>query len=591
MALSNLRVVISWVPIFVICRQIKTYLAIAILIVLLSAHILQSRIVVVSVHLAPILWLAIVSRYVYWFVNRRLLYRKQSSLPHSFFLGHVGVLSKTKRSLPPDVHIQVLISILADTYDLRRQGVFYLDLYPIQTEPFMVLIRPETIQQATVSLPKHSVAYSKYTPVIGKETLVVADGQKWKELRARFSPNFSHSAVLNFRNEMIYEAELFVDKLNDIVSSGGFISSMDELVVDPLSNIIGHIVLGEQLRSPSSSDDVVSSLQIASQLIHGSTTSISLTNLNPRHQLRVRHFANKSTEQIRDKVFNRWHSIMSHSEKAISSNNDHKMSLVEHVLIDNAQRYGALSADTVEMLVENVKSLIFAGLDTSSTVFCYVLFELSRHPKSLELLRKEHDQIFGRDVENAAEKLRSNPKLESEMTFTLAVIKETMRLYTPVGSTRMGKPGFDIVYDFEGTRHFFPTEGSMVYLAGPALHRDPTIFPEPSEFHPERFLPIRHSRFPVIPKHAYRPFERGPRTCLGQELAVSELKLLLLLVSRSFDFREAYEELDRNSNVPRPVEVDNLVSAGGRAYQVMYTTAKPKNGVPMWCSRRVNTEI
>ena len=43
---------------------------------------------------------------------------------------------------------------------------------------------------------------------------------------------------------------------------------------------------------------------------------------------------------------------------------------------------------------------------------------------------------------------------------------------------------------------------------------------------------------------AWRPFERGPRACIGHGLAILEMKVLLVLVVREFEFVEGYEDGD-----------------------------------------------
>jgi cytochrome P450 len=71
------------------------------------------------------------------------------------------------------------------------------------------------------------------------------------------------------------------------------------------------------------------------------------------------------------------------------------------------------------------------------------------------------------------------------------------------------------------------------------------------EFAPERWLQddelnmhlsqnkdhdrYREARF-VGPPSAWRPFERGPRNCIGQELAMIEARLILASVVRRYDF-------------------------------------------------------
>jgi hypothetical protein len=165
------------------------------------------------------------------------------------------------------------------------------------------------------------------------------------------------------------------------------------------------------------------------------------------------------------------------------------------------------------------------------------------------------------------------------------------------------------------------------------LFRSPLEFPNPHLFLPQRFLP---ADFPFPPKStstftsppapntttppnpnaqsinpdAYRPFERGPRNCIGQELALLELKVILVLLVRRFSFREAYVELDarrsggmrggwfgpggakvgskappREGNVGEGVSEKKEVDEwGGRAYLVSLASNKPKEGIPVWVS-------
>jgi cytochrome P450 len=130
----------------------------------------------------------------------------------------------------------------------------------------------------------------------------------------------------------------------------------------------------------------------------------------------------------------------------------------------------------------------------------------------------------------------------------------------------------------------YPASGFMVWLSNNITMHDPESFPSPYSFIPHRFLPDK-SPFPPIPKNAYRPFERGSRDCIGQELAMLESRVVLALTVRRFDFKEAYEELDRRLGRKGKV-FEHCAKVGGRAYQILWTTAKPKDGLPVWVTER-----
>lgn len=73
----------------------------------------------------------------------------------------------------------------------------------------------------------------------------------------------------------------------------------------------------------------------------------------------------------------------------------------------------------------------------------YALWELSRHPESLRKAREEHDAVLGSDPNEAGERLTEDPRLANSLPFTTAIVRETLRLWTPAGSVRMApKKGF-----------------------------------------------------------------------------------------------------------------------------------------------------
>lgn len=85
----------------------------------------------------------------------------------------------------------------------------------------------------------------------------------------------------------------------------------------------------------------------------------------------------------------------------------------------------------------------------------------------------------------------------------------------------------------------------MVWINNHAISRRSDLYPEADSFIPERFLPYPDN-YQDIPKDAWRPFEKGPRACIGQELALIEMKVIMVLTLRDFDVRDAYEEYDRS---------------------------------------------
>jgi cytochrome P450 len=208
-----------------------------------------------------------------------------------------------------------------------------------------------------------------------------------------------------------------------------------------------------------------------------------------------------------------------------------------------------------------IKLFLFAGHDTTSTAVVFTFHLLSKHPKVLHKVREEHEAVFGTNVSELPTLLKSKPHLLNQLPYTLAVVKEALRLYPTVSALRKGQSDFFLV-DHNANGQCFPTEGCMIWGDHYANHHNPHIWVRPEDYLPERWLCNETDEF-YPPKNAWRPFERGPRNCIGQVLALTEIKLILVLTTREFDINDAYAEFDMVKGNTRNMKVN-----GNRAYMV-----------------------
>ena len=230
----------------------------------------------------------------------------------------------------------------------------------------------------------------------------------------------------------------------------------------------------------------------------------------------------------------------------------------------------SMDADFKKFAVSQMKVFILAGHDTTSSTLCYIYHTLSRNSSALQRVRAEHDDIFGPDLTQTKATMTANPHALNRLPFTLAVIKETLRLFPPASATREGEPGFFLTH--EG--HQYPTEGSTIWCAHQGIHREPLYWPQPDSFIPERWLVSDGD--PLHPvKGAWRPFEWGPRNCIGQELALLELKVVMVMTLRSFNITASYDVWDLAHGTKEPQTVNSE-----RAYYALKGTTRPVDGFP-----------
>lgn len=114
-----------------------------------------------------------------------------------------------------------------------------------------------------------------------------------------------------------------------------------------------------------------------------------------------------------------------------------------------------IDATFKKFAINQIKTFMFGGHDTTSSTICYVAYALSEHPEALRKVRQEYDEVFGRNLEQTPRLIKRDPYLLNKLPYTVAVIKEVLRLYPPVSTVRKGLPGFFLHHDGKQ----YPTEG------------------------------------------------------------------------------------------------------------------------------------
>lgn len=251
-------------------------------------------------------------------------------------------------------------------------------------------------------------------------------------------------------------------------------------------------------------------------------------------------------------------------------------------------RAATMDSEFRENAINNLEILLFAGHDTTASTLCYCYLLLQKHPHVREKVCEELDSIFGTTGDgDVAQQLKQNPYLINDCHYLLATIKETLRLWSPVSTVKQGRKDFFIKDPVTGT--MLPTDGVVVWINAIATHRDDRNWENPHAFLPERFLPQNADKFDP---DAFRPFERGARNCIGQELAYIELKVVLAMTVREFDVSAAFDELESLSN---DGSIWNTIKGrldgpqecfGEEMYQILLGAAKPREGMPARVSRR-----
>ncbi|QCX82600.1 Pentalenene oxygenase (plasmid) [Streptomyces sp. YIM 121038] len=168
-------------------------------------------------------------------------------------------------------------------------------------------------------------------------------------------------------------------------------------------------------------------------------------------------------------------------------------------------------------LRDEVLSLLIAGGDTTGHTLGWAFHEVGRHPHAEQRLRDELQTV----LDGGRVSKRTLPGL----SYVRQVINEALRLHNP-GWIVMRRTTRDVV--LAGAP--IPA-GSELLISITALHRDPSVYPEPDTFAPDRWS---GEEARTVSRRMFMPFGAGTRLCAGEPLARMSMALVLATVPTRF---------------------------------------------------------
>lgn len=179
---------------------------------------------------------------------------------------------------------------------------------------------------------------------------------------------------------------------------------------------------------------------------------------------------------------------------------------------------------SVEDNREEIDTFIYIGHETTTNGTSATLYYLSRHSRIQQKVYEEIVKIFG---DNPSTVLTYS-KLQ-ELNFIEMVIKEALRLLPPIPiiGRKLTEP--------TNIAGVLLPPGKNILISVYALHRDPTVFPNPEIFDPQRFTSDKMEK---RDNYSYIPFSAGPRSCIGEQYAMLEMKAFIVKILLSYRLLE-----------------------------------------------------
>lgn len=183
-----------------------------------------------------------------------------------------------------------------------------------------------------------------------------------------------------------------------------------------------------------------------------------------------------------------------------------------------------------DILLGNVVILLGAGFVTSASLLSWSIYSLVKYPGNQERLIQEL-------VDHGAdgEKTWTHDEVHA-MKFLDSFVKETQRMHSPSFQTARNAKK-DVVLP---GGYLVPAR-AVVIPCFPSLHKNPAHWENPTRFDPDRWAD-KGVAGKAMRNGLYTPFAAGGRGCVGFNLALTEVKMVLAELVYHYRFEDASTE-------------------------------------------------
>ncbi|GAB4855630.1 hypothetical protein Ancab_024251 [Ancistrocladus abbreviatus] len=206
--------------------------------------------------------------------------------------------------------------------------------------------------------------------------------------------------------------------------------------------------------------------------------------------------------------------------KGTNGSDDHDSSRdFVDVLLDLDGENRVNDSDMIAVLWE----MIFRGTDTVAILLEWALARMVLHPEIQAKAQAEIDTVVGTTKSVSDSDLPNLPYLQ-------AIIKESLRMHPPGPLLSWARLA---IHDTHVGCHFIPA-GTTAMVNMWAITHDETVWSEPNEFKPERF--IEEDVSIMGSDHRLAPFGSGRRVCPGKAMGLVTVQLWLGQLLQNFNW-------------------------------------------------------
>ena len=301
---------------------------------------------------------------------------------------------------------------------------------------------------------KDKFTYAPFKCLLGTG-LVTSEGELWKSQRAFIAPAFRVEILQDTAEIAIRAVNRLGEKLEKVRGTGEQVEMAEEFRKLTLQ-VIGEALLS---LSPEESDNVFPELYLPIVEEANRRTwypfraylPLPATFAHARAVIQLNSYVTKLIQQRRKEFMdgNRKNDVL---DKILEGVQDEEW-----------------NDKVVNQLRDEIKTFLFAGHETSSTMLTWAIYELNKKPEYIERVIQESNQVFGDGNGEGTD----FEKIKDGMEFTQAALKEALRRYSIVPVVTR-----ELVEDDNLCGYFVP-KGTIVVIPIQAVHNDPNVWEEP----------------------------------------------------------------------------------------------------------------
>ncbi|KAK9713321.1 hypothetical protein RND81_06G019700 [Saponaria officinalis] len=391
-----------------------------------------------------------------------------------------------------------------------------------------------------VNYPKGD-EFSRIFDILG-DGIFNSDGELWK-----FQRKITRS-LINHRKFMEFLVNVTYDKVRFGLVPIFQLASKDKLVID-LQDVFQRLTFDTTCLLVTGHDPgclTVEFPQVSfSKALDDAEEAIAIRHVVPENIWRLAKKFNIGHEKILSrawKILDHFiDNIISTKRRELESSNTRDaqdqggVDLLTTFIQGEGYEIGGINTKHDKFLRDAILNLMLAGRDTTSSALTWFVWLVTQNPRVKDKIRDELNK--NTTIRDEVDKWHVFTEHEAKnLTYLHATFCESLRLYPPVPFQHKSpmKP------DTLPSGHHVTPEMKIVFSLYAMARMKGVWGDDCMEFKPERWI-TEQGKIKYEPPYKFMCFNAGPRTCLGKEIAFTQMKMVGATLIHNYEFKVVNE--------------------------------------------------